>query len=51
MVKNCGDGVHFQIVERNILQEMIKIVKKKALSYLVEVHKIRRGLCFSLLFH
>ncbi|KAM7526569.1 hypothetical protein LguiA_016471 [Lonicera macranthoides] len=37
MVKNCGDGVHFQIVERNILQEMIKIVKKNALSYLVEM--------------
>lgn len=29
MVKNCGDNVHFQIAERNILQEMIKIVKKK----------------------
>ncbi|CAL5335238.1 unnamed protein product [Camellia sinensis] len=29
MVKNCGDYVHSQIVERNILQEMIKIVKKK----------------------
>ncbi|KAL8146656.1 hypothetical protein AgCh_004403 [Apium graveolens] len=29
MVKNCGDPVHSQIVERNILQDMIKIVKKK----------------------
>ncbi|KAI3473107.1 hypothetical protein Pfo_030399 [Paulownia fortunei] len=29
MVKNCGDYVHFQIAERNILQEMVKIVKKK----------------------
>ncbi|KAH6757140.1 ENTH/VHS/GAT family protein [Perilla frutescens var. hirtella] len=29
MVKNCGDYVHFQIVEKNILQEMVKIVKKK----------------------
>ncbi|XP_030479850.2 TOM1-like protein 6 [Cannabis sativa] len=29
MVKNCGDYVHFQIAERNILGEMIKIVKKK----------------------
>ncbi|THG09550.1 hypothetical protein TEA_007464 [Camellia sinensis var. sinensis] len=29
MVKNCGEHVHFQIVERNILQEMLKIVKKK----------------------
>ncbi|RYR61697.1 hypothetical protein Ahy_A04g018895 isoform F [Arachis hypogaea] len=30
MVKNCGDQVHFQIAERNILDEMIKIVRKKA---------------------
>lgn len=29
MVKNCGDYVHFQIAERNILPEMVKIVKKK----------------------
>ncbi|CAI9097191.1 OLC1v1033563C1 [Oldenlandia corymbosa var. corymbosa] len=29
MVKNCGDYVHFQIVDRNILPEMTKIVKKK----------------------
>ncbi|KAF8396999.1 hypothetical protein HHK36_018637 [Tetracentron sinense] len=29
MIKNCGDYVHFQIAERNILQEMIKIVRKK----------------------
>ncbi|KAL9661247.1 hypothetical protein QQ045_026069 [Rhodiola kirilowii] len=30
MVKNCGDYVHFQIVDRNLLQEMVKIVRKKA---------------------
>ncbi|XP_059462571.1 TOM1-like protein 6 [Corylus avellana] len=30
MVKNCGDYVHFQIAEKKILEEMIKIVKKKA---------------------
>ncbi|KAI4331652.1 hypothetical protein MLD38_029817 [Melastoma candidum] len=29
MVKNCGDHVHHQIAERNILGEMVKIVKKK----------------------
>lgn len=29
MVKNCGNNVHFQVVERDILQEMTKIVKKK----------------------
>ncbi|OAY66849.1 TOM1-like protein 2 [Ananas comosus] len=29
MMKNCGDYVHFQVIERDILQEMIKIVKKK----------------------
>ncbi|CAA6654662.1 unnamed protein product [Spirodela intermedia] len=29
MMKNCGDFVHFQVVERDILQEMVKIVKKK----------------------
>ncbi|XP_050205723.1 TOM1-like protein 6 isoform X2 [Mercurialis annua] len=30
MVKNCGDFVHFQIAEKNILGEMVRIVKKKA---------------------
>ncbi|XP_042462278.1 TOM1-like protein 6 isoform X1 [Zingiber officinale] len=29
MVKNCGEYVHFQVAERKILEEMIKIVKKK----------------------
>ncbi|XP_047334097.1 TOM1-like protein 6 [Impatiens glandulifera] len=29
MVKNCGDYVHFQIADRNLLQEMVKIVKKR----------------------
>ncbi|KAF5762687.1 putative target of Myb protein [Helianthus annuus] len=30
IVKNCGEHVHVQIAERKVLQEMIKIVKKKA---------------------
>eukprot|EP00267_Zea_mays_P022909 XP_008648085.2 uncharacterized protein LOC100382593 isoform X1 [Zea mays] len=30
LIKNCGDHVHYQVVERNILEEMMKIVKKKA---------------------
>ncbi|KAK4752884.1 hypothetical protein SAY87_021682 [Trapa incisa] len=30
MVKNCGDYIHFQIAEKNIPSEMVKIVKKKA---------------------
>ncbi|XP_006654272.2 TOM1-like protein 6 [Oryza brachyantha] len=29
IMKNCGDHVHSQVAERDILQEMIKIVKKK----------------------
>ncbi|XP_074311869.1 TOM1-like protein 6 [Silene latifolia] len=29
MVKNCGEYIHFQIAERKILDELIKIVKKK----------------------
>jgi len=44
MVKNCGDFVHFQIAERNVLGEMVKIVKKKVrilyrlLYFGVEMH-------------
>ncbi|KAJ0978465.1 hypothetical protein J5N97_013939 [Dioscorea zingiberensis] len=29
MIKNCGDSVHHQVVERDVMQEMIKIVRKK----------------------
>ncbi|KAL5230243.1 hypothetical protein ABZP36_029019 [Zizania latifolia] len=29
MMKNCGEYVHFEVVEQNILQEMVKIVQKK----------------------
>lgn len=40
MIKNCGDYVHLQVAERNILQEMIKIVRKKV-SLLSFFSKIR----------
>nr|CAB3461807.1 unnamed protein product [Digitaria exilis] len=30
LIKNCGDCVHVQVIERNILEDMMKIVKKKA---------------------
>lgn len=42
MVKNCGDHVHVQIAEKNILQDMTKIVKKKASFPFVSI------LCLSL---
>ncbi|TVU32606.1 hypothetical protein EJB05_24344 [Eragrostis curvula] len=29
MIKNCGDIVHMQVAERDILHEMVKIVKKR----------------------
>ncbi|CAN6347266.1 unnamed protein product [Urochloa humidicola] len=29
LIKNCGDRMHVQVIERNILEEMMKIVKKK----------------------
>lgn len=29
-MKNCGDYVHQQVQEREILNEMVKIVKKKS---------------------
>lgn len=28
-MKNCGDYLHHQVAEKNILGEMVKIVKKK----------------------
>lgn len=35
MIKNCGDYVHQQVAERNILQELVKIVKKKVIMFLL----------------
>ncbi|XVE53721.1 hypothetical protein DITRI_Ditri03aG0025200 [Diplodiscus trichospermus] len=29
IIKNCGDIVHMHVAERDVLQEMVKIVKKK----------------------
>uniref|UniRef100_A0A0C9QWL7 TSA: Wollemia nobilis Ref_Wollemi_Transcript_3878_2433 transcribed RNA sequence n=1 Tax=Wollemia nobilis TaxID=56998 RepID=A0A0C9QWL7_9CONI len=29
LIKNCGDYVHLQVAERDVLHEMVKIVKKK----------------------
>jgi len=32
MMKNCGENVHFEVVDQHILQEMVKIVQKRVLS-------------------
>jgi hypothetical protein len=29
LIKNCGDFVHMQVADRDVLHEMVKIVKKK----------------------
>jgi hypothetical protein len=29
LVRNCGDNVHQHIQDREVLQEMVKIMKKK----------------------
>lgn len=29
MMKNCGDLIHFHVIDREILQEMSKIVRKR----------------------
>jgi hypothetical protein len=35
LVKNCGDSVHQQIAEKDVLHEMVKIVKKKVSTVIV----------------
>lgn len=34
-MKNCGDYLHHQVAEKNILGEMVKIVKKKVVFFFV----------------
>jgi hypothetical protein len=29
IMKNCGESVHQQVAEKDVLREMVKIVKKK----------------------
>ncbi|KAJ1396401.1 VHS domain [Sesbania bispinosa] len=36
IIKNCGDIVHMHVAERNVLHEMVKIVKKKPDSHVRE---------------
>jgi hypothetical protein len=32
MMKNCGEYVHFEVVDQHILQEIVKIVQKRVFS-------------------
>ena len=32
IVKNCGDIVHMHVAEKDLLHEMVKIVKKKVIT-------------------
>lgn len=34
IIKNCGDIVHMHVAERDVLHEMVKIVKKKVFIFL-----------------
>ncbi|WOL07911.1 TOM1-like protein 2 [Canna indica] len=51
MIKNCGDYVHFQVVEREILQEMVKIVRNKVSLFSSSSLSIISAIYFYLVFH
>ena len=40
MIKNCGDIVHMHIAERDILHEMVKIVKKRVCVYSLNLNTL-----------
>jgi hypothetical protein len=31
-MKNCGEYVHFEVVDQHVLQEIVKIVQKRVFS-------------------
>ena len=33
LIKNCGDNVHQQVAEKDVLHELVKLVKKKVSCY------------------
>lgn len=35
MLKNCGDFVHSHIAEKHLLEDMVKIVKKKVIWFMI----------------
>lgn len=48
-MKNCGEYVHFEVVDQHVLQEMVKIVQKRVffsspllLSLLICLLSLRR---------
>ena len=40
MIKNCGDIVHMHVAERDILHEMVKIVKKRVCVYSLNLNTL-----------
>ncbi len=54
LVKNCGDNVHQQVQDRGVLQEMVKIVKKKVSTsnFGFSIWSVfAQGTCLMLVFH